>query len=150
MSDIMSSLIIFIGSSLIGWIFIGVAIYVNRYQRKKELTERELATGKIVDIVKKVHSNGRGGRITAYVPVVEFEVNGKIYHLENENGTRHLEEIEIGKSVDIMYDPDNPTHFHMTSADANETGSNSLIRFAIIIIIGAAILAVTNHYYHFL
>ena len=80
----------------------------------------------------------------------EVEFNGKTYHLENENGTRHLEEIELGKSVDIMYDPDNPTHFHMTSDDANETGSNSLIRFGIIIIIGAAILAVTNHYYHFL
>ena len=148
MSDLMASIIVFIGCSLTGWIFVGVAIYTERYQRKKEANERALASGKIVDSVQKVNTAGRGRHTVYYVPVIEFEANGQVYRLENENGVRHVEEIEIGKSVDVMYDSNEPAHFHITSDDANDTASASVMRIGIIIIIGAAVLAVVNYYYH--
>ena len=148
MSDLMASIIVFIGCSLSGWIFVCVAIYTERYQRKKEATERALASGKIVDAVMKVNRGSRGRPVTYYVPVIEFEANSQVYRLENENGVRHVEEIEIGKSVDVMYDPNEPAHFHITTDDANEKTSASIMRIGVIIIIGAAVLAVVNYYYH--
>lgn len=148
MSDLMASIIVFIGCSLSGWIFVCVAIYTERYQRKKEATERALASGKIVDSVQKVNTAGRRRPTTYYVPVIEFEANGQVYRLENENGVRHVEEIEIGKSVDVMYDPNEPAHFHITTDDANEKTSASIMRIGVIIIIGAAVLAIVNYYYH--
>ena len=148
MSDEMLYLILFLGQSLIGFIFIGVALYTKQYQRKKEIHECSLAMGKIVDIVEKKHHSGRGGTVRYYVPVVEFAANNVEYKLENENGSRERDEITIGKSVDIMYDPNDPTHFHLTEDEANEQASNRLLRFGLIIVFCAAILDVVCYIYH--
>ena len=51
MSDEMLYLILFLGWSLIGFIFIGVALYAKNYQHKKEIIECSLASGKIVDSI---------------------------------------------------------------------------------------------------
>ena len=148
MSDAVYYLILFLGWSLAGWILIGVALYTKRYQRKKEENERSLVSGEIVDAVKKVHRPGRGGTTIYYVPVVEFTASGRLYRLENENGSREREKIIVGKSVDVMYDENDPTHFHLTEDDANETSSNSLLRFGVILIVGAAALDVLCAVFH--
>lgn len=150
MSDTVSSLILFVGISLTGWIFVGVALYTKLYQKKKEQNERSLSSGQIVDLAEKVNTAGRGRPVRYYVPVVEFEANNQTYRLENENGYREKEKIILGKSVDVMYDSNNPTHFHLTEDDANETSSFSLMRLGLIIIGGAALLAVFNLYFHLL
>ena len=147
MSDIVSSLILFFGCSLTGWIFVGVAFYTRRYQQKKEELEREITTGKIVGSAQKTH---RGGRRTTvyYVPVVEFEANGRSFRLENENGYREREKIQIGKTVDILYDENEPTHFHLAEDDSNEVASQSLMSLGWILIAGAFILTLCNYYFH--
>ncbi len=150
MSDTVSSLILFVGISLTGWIFVGVALYTKLYQKKKEQNERSLSSGQIVDLAEKVNTAGRGRPVRYYVPVVEFEANNQTYRLENENGYREKEKIILGKSVDVMYDSNDPTHFHLTEDDANETSSFSLMRLGLIIIGGAAFLAVFNLYFHLL
>ena len=127
MSDEMLYLILFLGWSLIGFIFIGVALYAKNYQHKKEIIECSLASGKIVDSIEKKH-HSRSGTVRYYVPVIEFSANNTEYRLENENGSRDRDKIIIGKSVDVMYDPSDPTHFHLTEDDANEKSSNSLLR----------------------
>ena len=150
MSDEVFYLILFLGWSLIGWIFVGVAVHTKRYQQRKEETERTPVTGEIVDVVKKVHRSGRGVTVTYYVPVVEFTANQQTYRLENENGSREKEKIVTGKSVDILYDEHDPTHFHLTEDDANEVSSGSLMRFGLILIGGAAVLDLVCMYFHLL
>ena len=105
MSAIGSSIVLFLGCSLVGWVLVGVALHTRQYQKKKELNEQSPATGTIVDSVKKVQTAGRGHPVTYYVPVVEFEANQHAYRLEYENGNRHKENIVIGQTVDLMYDP---------------------------------------------
>lgn len=148
MSDTVGALILFLGVSLTGWIFVGVALYTRRYQKKKEQNERALSSGRIVDLAEKVNQAVRGRPVRYYVPVVEFEANHQIYRLENENGYRQKDKIILGKSVDVMYDANDPTHFHLTEDDANAASSGSLLRLGVIIIGCAAALTVFNHFYH--
>ncbi len=148
MSDIVISLIIFAGCSLTGWIFVGVALHTRRYQQKKEQNERSLATGQIVDLVKKTRHSGRGGTAVYYVPVVAFEANGRLFRLENENGNRDQEKITVGQAVDVLYDEQDPARFHLAEDDANEVASESLMRFGALLIAGAAALAVLNYFFH--
>ncbi len=148
MSEIMYSFILFLGLSLLGWIFVGIAVHTKRYQQKKELSERSAAPGKIVDVVKRVQPAGRGRPAVYYVPVVEFEADRRLYRLENENGSRNIEDIVIGRSVDVLYDENDPSHFHLADDDANEEAAHSLMRFGLIIIAGAAVLTVCNHVFH--
>ena len=148
MSDAMLYIILYLGFSLTGFIFIGVALYTKRYQRKKEMTEVSPAKGTIVDIVEKIHRSGKGGTVRYYVPVVAFSAKNKEYRLENENGNREPDKIGIGKTVDVMYDQSDPTHFHLTEDDANQTASGSLLRFGLIIVIGAAVLDIICYAFH--
>ena len=141
-------LIFFLGCSLTGWIFVGVALHVRRYQRKKELNERSLTFGRIVEVAEKVHHRGRGGTVRSYFPVVEFEAGGQTYRLENENGSRDRESVVIGRSVDVLYDPEDPARFHLADDDANATGADSLLRMGMIIIAGAAVLTVLGTAFH--
>ena len=148
MPEIVLVLIFFLGCSLTGWIFVGIALHVRRYQRKKELNERSLTFGRIVEAAEKVHHRGRGGTIRSYFPVVEFEADGRTYRLENENGSRDRESVVIGRSVDVLYDPEDPARFHLADDDANVTGADSLMRMGMIIIAGAAVLTVLGAVFH--
>ena len=145
MPEIVLVLIVFLGCSLTGWILVGVALHVRRYQRKKERDERAVAFGKIVDVKEKVRHAGRGGTVRYYVPVVEFEADHQVYRLENENGSRDRESVVIGASVDVKYDEADPTRFHLTEDDANVSDSDRLLRTGLIIIAGAAVLAVLGY-----
>ena len=148
MSAIGSSIVLFLGCSLVGWVLVGVALHTRQYQKKKELTEQSPATGTIVDSVRKVQTAGRGHPVTYYVPVVEFKANQHAYRLEYENGNRHKENIVIGQTVDLMYDPKDPTHYHLTDDDSNMQASRGLLRYGSVLIAGAAVLTVLNHIFH--
>ena len=148
MSDELLYLILFLGFSLTGFIFIGVALHTKKYQRKKELAEYAYVAAKIADCIEKQHRSGRYGTVRYYVPVIAFTADHTEYRLENENGYRERDKIEIGKPVDVMYDPNDPAHFHLTEDDANDKASESLLRFGLIIVIGAAILTVVCYIGH--
>lgn len=146
MSDIATGFLAFGLLSIMGFVMIGVALYVKRYQRKKEENERELVSGTIVDAVEKINKAPRSRSVRFYVPLVEFTANGQVYRLENENGVREKDKIIVGQSVDVMYDALDPTHFHITSDDANETGASSLMRYGVIWLIGDAALVIADSY----
>ncbi len=143
-------MVLFAGFSLTGWILVGIALHTKRYQQKKEQNERAFSSGKIVDVVKKVRPTGRGRRAVYYVAVVEFEANRKLYRLESENGDRNRDQILIGKSVDVLYDENDPTHFHLSDDDANATASGNLMRSGAMIILGAGILTILDYVFHIL
>ncbi len=146
MSDIATGFLAFGLLSIMGFVMIGVSLYVKRYQRKKEENERELVSGTIVDAVEKINKAPRSRSVRFYVPLVEFTANGQVYRLENENGVREKDKIIVGQSVDVMYDALDPTHFHITSDDANETGASSLMRYGVIWLIGDAALVIADSY----
>ena len=147
MSDQMLSLIMFLCLSLVGFILIGVSLYTKRYQRKKEERETVLVLGRIVGRARKVNSAGRGRPVVYWVPVIAYLASGEMFELENENGTRNEQEIEIGKQVDVMYDPGDPKRFHLTEDDANEKGSDSLMRWGLIWVICAALLTLAYMFF---
>ena len=142
MSDFAFYLTIFLVWSLMGFILIGVGIHTRRYQRKKEMTERTSVPGRIVDSVRKIHRAPRSRPSAYYVPVIEFTFGGQTYRLENENGKRDPDAIEIGKAVVVMVDPEDPMRFHLAEDDANEKGADSLIRYGVIWIAGAAVFEI--------
>ena len=84
------------------------------------------------------------------MPIVEFSASGRVCRLENENGHREKDKIIMGKSIDIMYDENDPTHFHLTEDDSNEVSSRSLLRFGLILVAGTAVLDVVCMYFHVL
>ncbi len=140
-------LLIFLIWSLMGFIMVGVGIHTLRYQRKKEAAERALVSGRIVDRVKKVKYTGKGHSAVYYVAVVEFRAEGDLYRLENENGSKTEDGIPVGKSVDVMYDPADPAHFHLTDDDANEKAARSLVKWgAVWVFAAAALTALCAHF----
>ena len=143
MSDFAFYLTIFLVLSLMGFVLIGVGIHTRRYQRRKEMTERTSVPGRIVDrIMKTWHAGGRSHSVTYYVPVIEFTFAGRKYRLANENGLRDPAAIVIGKAVVVMVDPEDPARFHLAEDDANEKGADSLIRYGLIWIAGAAVFEI--------
>ena len=148
MTSIGYYLLFFAVLSINGLIFIGVGLHTVRYQRKKEENETESARGVIVDIAKKKTRPARGRSVTYYVPVIEFTAGEKLYRLENENGSRDRESVVIGRSVDVLYDPEDPARFHLADDDANVTGADSLLRMGMIIIAGAAVMTVLGAAFH--
>ena len=143
MSDFAFYLTVFLVWSLMGFILIGVGIHTRRYQRRKEMTERTSVPGTIVDRLRKVyHAGGRSRHVTYYVPVIEFAYGGRQYRLANENGPRDPDAVGIGQAVVVMIDPEDPTHFHLAEDLSNEKGAESLIRFGLIWIAGAAVLEI--------
>ena len=78
---------------------------------EQEERERTRATGIVVDIVKHI-SLGRGKPLMASHPVVEFQADGETLRHESRAGY-WLDQFRIGERVDILYDADDPSHYHL-------------------------------------
>ena len=73
--------------------------------------ERTRAAGVVVDRVRHF-SLGRGKPLMGWHPVVEFRVDGKTRRHESCAGY-WSDQFSIGESVEILYDADDPSHFHL-------------------------------------
>lgn len=113
MINMITFLLSFALLSIAGWILLIMGIRSRREARLRENTEHTRTTGVIVDHVLKIARTGRnGGSNIYYKPVVEFSAEGQDYHLEYGN-TMNREKYPVGKTVDILYDVSDPTHFHL-------------------------------------
>jgi hypothetical protein len=72
--------------------------------RKNNCTEKTEAV--IVDIVER-REPGRNGRIK-YHPVVVYKVGKKQYKRELDVGDENPDDREIGETIEMLYDPDDP------------------------------------------
>jgi hypothetical protein len=104
---------------LVGVLFllIGVGVLiagaVAAVKQSRESGSRVAATGKVVDLVKKVFNPGSGG---VYCPVVEFSTaTGQFVRFESEFGTMPATH-QVGQSIAIRYEPTDPQKAEVDSA----------------------------------
>ena len=138
MASIITFLLSFALLSIVGWILLIMGIRSRREARLREDTEHTRTTGVIVDHVLKVLRRGRnGGSSIYYKPVIEFTAEGQGYCLEYGNYMDH-EKYPVGKTVDILYDVSDPTHFHLEE-DPMFLRHGGAVRIGIIWIIASAV-----------
>ena len=125
---------------------VGLIVYVFISRRKADATRASavFAEGKVTELV--MHSRYREfGTSSAgvYRPVVEFQVNGQIYHFESAFGSRPAPN-KVGDTVKVRYDPANPQNAEVDSVLSNNLGTIIAVIFAIVLFcIGGTFLAIS-------
>lgn len=92
---------------LVGVIFLCVGIGLKAGFARREERLRARAAGTVTEIVRRTN-----GDSSAFYPIVSFEYEGRTISLESRDGggrKRHYE----GQSVEVLYDPDDPTCFRL-------------------------------------
>lgn len=107
-------LILYVAMSAGGWLFACIGLSGIRQTRKRQAAETAVTTATVVDVVRYQHRSrsSRGRRIsyhTYWRSVVEYEVDGRHYRLE---GMRLNGKPDTGDTIDIWYNPDDPSQFH--------------------------------------
>ena len=93
--------------SLVGVIFVAVALILRRARRRKAERCTMSATGVVVELR---HRRGRNG--SAYYPVGELEAAGKPVRLYSNYGSSPARYAQ-GQRVLVYYDADNPACFYI-------------------------------------
>lgn len=102
--------------SSVGWLFAYMGISGFRETRKRRERETAAATGRVIALNqyrKRSRSSRRNHTHSYYTywrAVVEFEANGRMYRLE---AAVPDEMPAVGETVELRYDPDDPTRFHL-------------------------------------
>ena len=107
-------LILYAVISVGGWLFVCIGISGIRQTRKRQAAETAVTTATVVDVVRYQHRrrSSKGRRIsyhTYWRSVVEYEVDGRQYRLE---AMRLYGKPDVGDTIDIWYNPDDPSQFH--------------------------------------
>ena len=127
----LKALAFFAMTSLAGWILFFIGIGSRREQHRREEQEHSHATGRIADYVGREVRRGRGGTSVYWSPVIAFTADGQDYRLEY--GTSlDKRQYPVGKTVDILYDVSDPTHFHLQSDHAFYHGAGNAMRIGLI------------------
>ena len=122
---------IIVGACLLLFALLGWRMWSARQER-----ERTRATGTVVDHAHTTDGS-RGGRPMCW-PVICFMAEEREYRLEWKSIVA-IEDWPIGKPVEVLYDPDQPEHFHLGSEeDANP--APRFLRSGVIVIACALIL----------
>ena len=111
---LMKTLLIFVLVNLPAWFFIGYAIYSLLKERRRQEEESTRATGKVTQLLPhEVRSGKYGAHIDIYWrPVVEFNADGTL--VEHESELVYSEgDFEVGEVVDLFYDLNDPSRFHL-------------------------------------
>ena len=95
-----------------GIIFIAISVYLRRKANNliKKCTSN--CKGILNEMSKELRvyrdDDGHKHKKIFYFPIYEFEVNGKKYKIKDTTGYDGQENLKIGKSVEIKYNPENP------------------------------------------
>ena len=106
-------------TSLGGWIFLYIGLKSLREARDRQEAERVRATARVVayNSHKYTFRTGRGNArrnktTTVWKPVMEFSVGEKVYRFESKEPFDQ-DEVPVGSNEEVLYDPDDPSHFHL-------------------------------------
>ena len=111
----LNRLIVYAIISFGGWLFACIGVSGIREARKRREAENAVTTAKVVEHVKYQKRSRRRARscVNTYYSywraVLEFDAEGRHYRLE---GVVQEGKPAVGETVDIWYDPNDPTHFH--------------------------------------
>ena len=128
--------------SIGGWAVLYIDLKGNIKSKKRFEQERAHASGRVVGLIPREHRYGRRNRTTFWHPVVSFIVDGREYKVESKDGL-YEGDISVGDEVEVLYDSDDPTYFHLGSyPESDRRSSKSLMCFGIVWILIAVIAAV--------
>ena len=108
----LNRLIVYAIISFGGWLFAYIGVSGIREARKRQEAENAVTTAKVVEHVKYQKRSRRRHRSYVYTywrAVMEFDAEGRHYRLE---GVVQEGKPAVGETVEIWYDPNDPTHFH--------------------------------------
>ena len=110
------------GLLLVGLLFlvIGVAVLISgivaAVKQKRKSARGVAATGRVIDLVKKIFNPGSAG---VYCPVVRFTTGtGDLVEFESGFGTMPASH-RVGQTITVRYDAANPQSAEVDSATAN-------------------------------
>ena len=142
MDSTLQALIVTLGVLALAGLFALIEALGDRCAwRMREEAERARTTGVIVDFAEERHRY-RAGRarithyVTVYYPIVSFQVDGLEYKLESADIVPR-DEYQEGQSVDLLYDSDDPTHFHLDRGGLKERSTRDAIIIALVWLTGA-------------
>ncbi|MBR0368584.1 MAG: leucine-rich repeat protein [Clostridia bacterium] len=146
----MTALIVFAIFSLPGWFMLFSALKSRRDRERREERERARATGSIVEYVRETKRYRRGPTVHFTRPVVEFRAEGRVYKRLYENSLSP-EQYPVGANVDVIYDADDPTRFHLDADEDFSRGARSYVKGAVVwflacVVLTAALTLVVQHY----
>ena len=123
-----------------GVALIWIGLSGTRRARRRAERERARASGTVVDMVKRL-SLGRGKPLTAWHPVVEFQVEGQTLRHESRDGYMS-NQFKVGERGDLLYDADDPSCYHLEKLTEWEaTGDRITIVVGILWVVIAGIIA---------
>ncbi len=100
---------------LVGVIFLCVGCGLRRSFLRREERLRARTTGRVAEVVRRESRSSDGASI-AWYPIIEFEVDGHTISLESGDGGGRKRFYE-GQSVEVLYDPDDPSCFRLEGVD---------------------------------
>ena len=137
MNSTLLALIITLGIFAIAGLFgLFEALGDRRKWLKREAAERTHTTGVIVGFAEERHRYRRrrspiAHYVTVYYPIVHFQADGVDYKLKCTSIVPRDKYLE-GQPVDLLYDPNNPTHFHLDRGDMEDRSIRGTIIFALV------------------
>lgn len=117
--------------ALVGIGMLRIGLNGRREWQQKQERERARTTGSVVEVRREQKHMRRGPSWTACTPVVAFRAEGRNYQLDAVASTEP-DEFAPGDAVEVLYDPDEPTRFHIEGRACEEKGHDSLIRTGLI------------------
>ena len=142
MDSTLQALIVTLGIVALAGLFALIeALGDRRAWRRREEAERARTMGTLVGFSSKRHRHGSVRRrnrrfVTVYYPIVSFQVDGLEYKLESADIVPR-DEYQEGQSVDLLYDSDDPTHFHLDRGGLKERSTRDAIIIALVWLTGA-------------
>ena len=103
---------------------------------RREDTERTRTTGVVLGFAEERHRY-RSRRslnvhyVTVYYPIVRFHADGVEYKLKSTSIVPRAK-FQEGQSVDLLYDPNNPTHFHLDGGEMEERSTRGTVIFTLV------------------
>ena len=132
-------LVLFPLASVGGIALIWIGLSGLRKARALEERERSRASGTVVETVR--HVSLRRGKIPTWHPVVRFTADGETHCHESRVGY-WLGQFEVGESVDILYDANDPSRYHIEKLfDKQITADKITIVVGVLWIVAAGVVA---------
>ena len=116
-------LVLFPLLSVSGIALVWIGLRGVRKARRQEEQERARASGTVVEMVK--HFSLRRGKPSSWHPVVEFTVDGQTLRYESPDGY-WLDQFKVGECVDVLYDADDPSRFHLEKLFERQIASDKV------------------------
>ena len=120
---LLTGLLIFAVTSAGGWAILWIGIRGAFATRSRYERERSRASGRVEKVTSRELRYGRRGRRMVYYAEVSFRAEGRAYRLECPDGL-WKGAVSVGDEADVLYDPDDPTRFHLGFFEESDRRSN--------------------------